>query len=356
MRVLMFSHLYLPHIGGVERHIYYVTKELVARGHEVRLITSYHTDDLPQREEIDHLTVWRVHFRRFEKIPFSRRINTFLQIWRLRDLIKWADVVHVHDHAIFIYWYLPFLFMFPKKPAYITMHGYEDNRVLRREVLLKKMASSLSRGTICVGKFIEDKYHVKANRVIYGGVDPRWSGGEVSQKDIPILYIGRLDPDKPVFQYLEVVRVLQKEFGYTESIHFLGDGKLSHELEEIVNRHGIKAYFYGAVEDPKGYIKRARMVFADSYLAILEAFVLKVPVFALYHVPFKLDYLTSIPDWEKLMVVSGDSKELAWKVSKFLDAPEAFQDMIKQAYRFSMENTWGRIANIYEELYRENSK
>ena len=39
MKILFLTHYVWPHIGGVERHVDCVTKELQLKGHEVKIIS-----------------------------------------------------------------------------------------------------------------------------------------------------------------------------------------------------------------------------------------------------------------------------------------------------------------------------
>ncbi|MBP3609557.1 MAG: glycosyltransferase family 4 protein [Lachnospiraceae bacterium] len=50
---------FLPHLGGVERYTYNLAKELLNKGQKVLLITSAH-DDLPSKEEMDGILVYRL--------------------------------------------------------------------------------------------------------------------------------------------------------------------------------------------------------------------------------------------------------------------------------------------------------
>ncbi len=59
MRILMLSQFYPPIIGGVEQHVRTLSIELVARGHDVAVVTMQHTGQ--QNRELDHgVKIYRI--------------------------------------------------------------------------------------------------------------------------------------------------------------------------------------------------------------------------------------------------------------------------------------------------------
>ena len=51
LRILIFLHYYFPHRTGLTIHVQLVAEELVRRGHEVTVITTRYSNDLPRDEE-----------------------------------------------------------------------------------------------------------------------------------------------------------------------------------------------------------------------------------------------------------------------------------------------------------------
>lgn len=146
MKILFITHFYLPHIGGVEKHINEVAKRLERKGHIVKIIS-----------EAD---IKYPHIKVFGLI--------YIWIWFFKNskLIQDADVVHIHD--VFI-WYLPFRFICPRKEVFTTLHGWEGIwPIPLKYILYKKVASKLSFGVIAVGKYIEKYYEIEADKITYG--------------------------------------------------------------------------------------------------------------------------------------------------------------------------------------------
>lgn len=147
MKILFFTRRAWPDIGGVEKHVGEVAKALEKKGHSVRIISE---------RDI-----------KYPHIKFFGLLFIWFWLFRNRNIIEKADVVHCHD--VFI-WYLPFRFLYPGKPVFTTFHGWEGVwPIPRKNILLKRLAAKLSWGTIAVGHFIEKYYGIKADKIIYGG-------------------------------------------------------------------------------------------------------------------------------------------------------------------------------------------
>lgn len=147
MRILFLARRVWPKIGGVEKHIGELSKVLKKKGHKVKIISE---------KDINYPNI---------------KILGLLFIWfwflRNRKLIEEADIIHCHD--IFI-WYLPFRFIYFKKPVYTTFHGWEGVwPIPLKNILIRRMANRLSSGTIAIGKYIEKFYGIKADIILYGG-------------------------------------------------------------------------------------------------------------------------------------------------------------------------------------------
>lgn len=95
MRILLVSHYVLPHYGGIEVVVENLAKGFVARGHEVKVLSSRIAG--PAREERNGFEILRVPaWNPLERygVPyplFSPRIIPVAQ-----QLVAWANVVHTH--------------------------------------------------------------------------------------------------------------------------------------------------------------------------------------------------------------------------------------------------------------------
>src|SRR5581483_7045392 len=96
-RIVIVSHYYPPHVGGIEIVAYNEAKRLVARGNEVTVVTSKTRGD-PASGMHEGVRVIRVPvFNGLEQKGIAFPIfspGLLLHMWRA---VRGADVVHVHD-------------------------------------------------------------------------------------------------------------------------------------------------------------------------------------------------------------------------------------------------------------------
>lgn len=124
MKILILTHYFLPHTGGIEIVAYNQAKELVKRGHNVTIVTSQLSNE-PSISKLEGITIKRVKASNILEnkfgIPypfFSSKLYTLL-----REEIQKADLVHTHGHV-----YLPsvlaaFLTTKNNKKFIVTQHN-----------------------------------------------------------------------------------------------------------------------------------------------------------------------------------------------------------------------------------------
>jgi glycosyltransferase involved in cell wall biosynthesis len=262
MKLLFLTRKAPPHIGGVEKHIEEVSKVLKRKGHSIQVISE---DDI-----------------KYPHIKYLGLIYIWLWLFWNRKVIENVDIVHCHD--VFI-WYLPFRFLYPKKPVYTTFHGWEGVWPIPwKNILLKRIASKYSWGSIAVGMYIGKYYGIKPNKILYGGLSHI---NKVDKKEkSTCVYIGRLEKDTGVLEFIKWLR--KKHF---RKVDFVGDGKLRPECKKYGLVHGFK--------NPTPFLKRAEICVPGGYLTYIEAkqFGCKIEVFP--NNPLKKDYWKEIKEVQK---------------------------------------------------------
>lgn len=332
MKILFLSRLYSPHIGGVERHVAEVSKELIKLGHSVIVITENHGWE---REEVkDGIRIKRIDVGGEDGF---KKFRIWRALWELRDEILAADVVHCHD---VFFWYLPFRVLFPYKLVYITFHGYEGFPIKETAILVRKISEKLSDGNICIGKFIEKWYGTKANYISYGGVAiPK---EKKKYKKNAVVFVGRIATQTGIPTYLQAFHMLQKKYSdFTFTI--VGDGDLQGEKSI-----GIK--YVGFQEKTVKYLQESQFVFASGYLSILEAMATKRLVFAVYDDALKEDYLRMTPFAEH-MTIAHSAEEIFELMEKYISSPELEKEQIEKAYAFAKKQTWKSVTDLYLQLW-----
>lgn len=336
MKILFLTRKFWPSIGGVEKHVGEISQKLIARGHEVSVVS-----EGDGKEEINKVKIFRIPITVGEKL---KKFQIWYWLWKNRGLIKESDLIHCHD---VFFWYLPFCLLYPKKSVFTTFHGWEGKYPIPLKTrIIRKMAEKLSRGTICVGDFIKKWYGTKANGVTYGGTNLVQKLNSNKQKDyskLKIVYLGRLEEDTGLLIYLACLRILKNNF-HNLQVVFLGDGNLREKAEE----HGeVK----GFVQDIEQEIADCRFVFTSGYLSILQALIQRKPVFSVYANPVKEDYLKMAP-FANCISIENDPVELASKVGYYINNFNEVKEMIDRAYAWAIKQTWERVVDDYLKLWR----
>lgn len=340
MTVCFLTRLFYPHIGGVEKHVFEVTRRLARRGFRIVIVSEQiyqkGVKSAKSAGELKNVLVERIPVA---KDSWCKKFRIWWWLWQHRKFIERADIIHCHD---VFFWYLPFRFLYLRKPVYTTFHGYETRfPPSKRAMIVRKVSEMLSLSNICVGDYIKKWYGTKPAYVTYGGVSQVQSGKFKVQNDsakIKIVFIGRLEEDTGVPVYLKALKILASK-GALFSFEAVGDGQLRREVERFGKVHGF-------VEDVKPFLKRATVVFASSYLTILEALSFGRAVVAVYQNPLKRDYLTLCPFKPYIHIDSNPLRIALWI------ARQDFQTKRIDAARLARKQTWDKVVALYLKLWR----
>lgn len=97
MRILFHCVYFPPEVGGLESHVYYLARNLAARGHEVHVVTSRSLPGVPPREEMNGIQVWRTWFP--SRSPLGWILHALASAPKTRELARNADIVHAQAFA-----------------------------------------------------------------------------------------------------------------------------------------------------------------------------------------------------------------------------------------------------------------
>lgn len=355
MKILFLAGSFYPSIGGVETHVLEVAKELVRRGHSVSIVTedkqSVRRSDNKARKSkrigkssyfrLKKLDQISIYYFKFGQKNFFKKFYIWYVLYRNIHLFENADIIHAHD--VFI-WYLPLRFLLVTKKIFTTFHGYEGVfPPAEKAKLIRRLTKKLSWGTINVGDFIEKWYGTKPDFVTYGGVKKvknKNAKVKIASKKLKVLLVGRLEKDIGILIYKDALRIL-RERGFDYDLAVCGDGSLRPEIESYGALHG-------EVGDISLFIKKTDIVFASSYLTMLQALQLGKPVFAVYTNPLKHDYLRMSP-FEKYVIISGSAQELVKQVVRY--KPNIKK--LESALQWANGQTWEKVTQLYHTLWEK---
>ncbi len=348
MKVLFLARLFYPHIGGVERHVYEVSRELVERGHKVTIVTEKFDDDSAEHQKSEGIEVYRIPVG---KNVWLKKFTIWQWLIRHKRLMRNAHIIHCHD---VFFWYLPFRFFYLTKKVFTTFHGYEGNEVpSKRSILMHKIAEKLSRGNICIGEFLRKWYNTKPSFISYGGIIPinekaSYQKIEPRQK-ISFVFVGRLEEETGIMVYLRAMQVVQIR-GFAVNLIVLGDGSKRKEAEHFCQKNKLSAKFTGFVSDMDKYILRSHFVFTSRYLGILEALSRKRFVFAVYNNTVKKDYLFMTP-FSDFISITKDDNALSDEIVFHIQNQHVAFEKTKKGFLWTQKQTWERLTDTYLQLW-----
>lgn len=321
MNIVFLTRLYYPHIGGVERHVRGLVKEL-GKDNQITIITEKYSVELADEEIIDGVTILRIPVVGVGESAKKWVIWKWLS--RHPEFLDSADIIHVHD---IMFWLYPYKLLHPAKKIFITFHGWEGIFPLPiKNILHKRFDNFLSSGNICVGDFIGKWYGFPPDYITYGAVDHFAGNTTVTRhKNKILLFLGRLDHDTGFEQCLDIYSRLKNKLHW--QLQVAGDGPHKSLLPP-------DAGFLGFVAHPEAVINRADYIFSTGYLGILESWSQRKLVLSGYTHALKKDYLLMHP-LSRYLVLDGN-------------IPPRLPE---EAYNWACAQTWSKLAGLYRELW-----
>ncbi len=348
MTILFLARRFYPNMGGVETHVLEVGKRLVKSGHSVIVVTEILSEKklkknyLKKQDIVNGIEIIRINVGSNDRF---KKFRIWREFWKIRSTVNKADIIHCHD---VFFWYLPFRFLYPGKRVFTTFHGYETNfPPSKKAVIIRKLSELLSNGNICIGEYIKKWYGTKPNYVIYGGVE-KLKDFSLKENRHPIykpkiVLIGRLEADIGVKIYLKSLEFLKRR---NSKFYFqaLGDGSLKKEIKKY-------GKVLGFIENIGIVIKTSDIVFASSYLLMLEALVLRKKIIAVFDNPLKEDYLKMSP-FANFIYICKNAKEVVQVIESEQKSPWKNKSMIDNGYKWAKAQTWDEVVSIYLKLWR----
>jgi len=308
----MFSRLFHPHIGGVEKHVLEISKRLVKKGHDVIIFTEKYNSKLSISEIFQGARIIRIAY---PKTKYFGLLKIWSELWKRFDLIKKVDIVHCHD--VFV-WYLPFRLLFPRKKIYTTFHGWEGKYPIPFiNKMHKKLANVLSVGSISIGKYIQKYYGVTSNTISYGAVDVLIKHTFGKKKGV--VFVGRLDGDTGLPGFLKDI---EKGKYKDTNIKFVGDGNLREECQKY-------GRVYGFVTNINPFLRKAKVCVPAGYLTALSAMANNCKVKVYPHNELKHDYWEDAPFYKYIK-----------------------DNDVKGAYNWAKKQTWEKLLKTYLVLWK----
>ena len=346
MKIVFFTHRYPPDIGGVERTVDMIARELVRLGHTVKVITetpgaaTLHGPDGPDVEELLVPPLW----------PFTR-----LRYWRwmLRHRREFgeSDALHFHDYGTFIHWFLPLWFII-RKPAYaMTFHGFDSWPIQWSDRMFRRIASWCMNVSYGSGSYLLRAYRHRIDHT-YVGAPMRRSNMESHTLQDRFVFVGRLAGDTHIDTVVRCLRDAAEMCGIVCDLDLVGEGPLKEALAAM-DGGNLRLRLHGAQADPAPYLARGRWVIATGLLSALDAFSFERLAILPGFTDLKRSYFASIPGVRDMALLEESPEALTALFLRLLAQPDApeFTGRIGAAKRYADTLSWTAIARLYVEGY-----
>jgi glycosyltransferase involved in cell wall biosynthesis len=349
-----------PNVGGAEVNFQEIFKRLVARSHEVTLLSSRHDRTFPEEEEIDgirivrrgnrntfNFTVPRVYRREFINAPFDivmddlNKIPFYTPLYVRHPLF--AMVHHIHGSSIYGDTFLP---------AGLYVHLTEKLIPLfYKGVPFIAVSDSTKSELVSMGLRAEDI------EIVHNGVEHESYGCDESMRspDPLIVCITRLKKYKGAHLLLHAMQKVRREIPEAKLI-IGGRGDYEPKLRALTKKLNLEdvVQFPGFVEleEMANLYRRAQVVVNPSAkegwgLTVIEANACGTPVVAA-RVPGLQD---SVIDGETgLLYPHTDTDAMANAIIKLLREKDLRTALGKKSLEWSKRFTWDGAADKVEAI------
>lgn len=382
MHILVVTHYWQPHSGGIETVAYEQSRRLLKRGFKITVVTSKIPSSQPKYEYDIDFKILRVPalnlFETAISIPypiFSPEILSFL-----KETVKDVDLIHAHEIFYLSSFFASYFAKKYNKPFILTQH-IPNFSYQKRFLNLAKAFITYSIGKKVIdncfriiassdetAKYLRKCFGMKSI-VLYNGVDHKkffpLSNEEkiaLRQKfELPVdkkiaIYVGRIIKEKGVHLLLKTMKILKNE----KEIFFIiaGRGKDEYKFKRFIKEKNLRnCKFFGFTKDLVSYYQLSDLAVFPFLrreglaMVVLEAFACGVPVVT---TNIKSGHTEVIEDDKNGYLVNPDPIELAEKI-KEVCCNDSYRQAGKNAREIiEKELNWevnvDKLVRIYENV------
>lgn len=212
MRILVYSSVFHPSIGGIENHTLLLVQEFLKAGHEIKIITEQMQD---RKRMLGDLEI----------VHSSQKLKQL-------ELFFWSEVVFMPNITLKGVW----LFLFNPFKRWVISHN--DFHLMYSNDLktaIKKRLISRASENISVSKTVADFVQVKST-VVYNCYDnDTFKLYPDESREFDFVFVGRLVTQKGCEMLIDACSRLGKDF----SLNIVGDGPESPKLKDKVSALGL---------------------------------------------------------------------------------------------------------------------
>lgn len=369
MKIVQTPVRFYPFIGGVENYVYYLSKELVRRGHQIEVICA----NEPQSINIDNIEGIKV-----KRLSYLGRIANTNITPQLPLILSQEDydIIHTHIPTPWSADWSAVLSKIKNKPLVITYHndiigeGIVDYIArFYNSTFLKLLLKRADKIIITQPSYLKSSNYLRDYQdkieVIPNGVDVnKFQSRKTFNDDYTIFFLSLLDEFhryKGLDYLLKSLQIVKKEIPNFKLV-VGGKGVLVDYYKKMAASMGLvdNVEFTGFISDDEivGYYNQANVFVLPSTSSLQEGF----GIVALEALACQIPVITTdiVGVAEDLVAVNGglvvppkDVVKLAEAIIIIFKDRELQKEMGKRGRKLVMEKyTWKSVASNMEKLYK----
>ncbi|MBA7580309.1 D-inositol-3-phosphate glycosyltransferase [subsurface metagenome] len=391
MKVLILTHYFQPHIGGIEIVAYNHAKEIIKRGHQVTIITSKIGKEV-EEEIIDGIKVVRVKALNFFENHFGVPYPIFYPklLLKLKEEIKNSDVINTHGIVWMHSFFSAIISRIYQKPIVLNQHNTYinyKNPILR---LIEKIADkTVGRYTLNSADHIivvseETKKYVlsiakKLNNIsiLYSGVNSKRfkpiRNKKIARKKFKInlegficFTIRRITFKNGIDTFLQVAKFFNDK---RKDMFFVlgGTGPDTDMVKKYIRENhlsNIKLLGFVSNEELPDYYALSDIFILPSKtgegfpMVVIEAFASGLPVIST-NTGGQIEIIRD--DQTGFIVEPNKSKQIAKKIEYLSENKKLLKEMSENCRKLiEKEFTWGKnvdkLLSVYQEVLKNATK
>ncbi len=364
MRVLYWTELFWPYIGGVPVSSTRLIPALVGRSYDIIVVTSRESLVLPDEDQYKGVPIYRFPFAQTMETHDLDQLSEVLQgVAKLKRAFK-PDLVHLHFPCVSAFYHLHTAAAHPAS-FLVTLRGALPGTSIGSDTLQRLTLRSadwvtgVSAAVLARARELAPEITSRSS-VIHNAVDVSAFIPEPLPSHPPrLIYLGRLYPEKGVDLVLTAFGTLVERFPDARLV-IAGDGPLRTELEQLAFdlRVANSVDFVGWVTPEKvpALLNSATVVVMPSRSEGLPQVALEAGLMARPVVATRVGGLPEVVVHEQtgLLVEPEDAKALAEAIALLLDHPAMAAQMGQAARRRAAAVfNWDRYVDAYDDMYQK---
>ncbi len=382
MKICIFVHNFLPFLGGVERYVYNLSKELIARKHKIVIVTN-NTMDVETYENMDGIDIYRFDCIKLLSgrfaIPKVNKTNRKI----MSEVNKNKFDFTIITPRFYIHSYIGARFAKKKKiPALVIEHGtghFTVNNIFLDKLgalyehiitkLVKRNVPHFAGVSNACNEWLKH-FNVTAELVLYNAIDLNGISSILEKNDrsfreeynippdaVVVTYTGRLIAEKGIEKLIKAC--LRKDYNKDIYLFIAGDGDLFEKINKI---HNDRIITLGRLKfsDIIGLLKDTDIYcLPTDYAEGLPTSVLEAIACRDYVITTKAGgskELICSPEYG-IILKNNTSDAISVAIENYIDDAESSELAIENAYKkLSEEFTWVRTTDKFLNYVNQNMK